>query len=581
MGVGITMVVSKRQQLITFFIWLLIVPLGFFVAHSFFPSRELDWANILLLFAIMFLTMLLPLQFQTVTISLERWVTLTIFFQYGVFTELVFIQVAMFIILFTEKSSLPLTHKFFVNSTIFTILSIVSGFVFHYAGGTIGSLNFSDVFLFGLLYAASYSLLNNILLKVYFLFNARIYSLRSKGALWDYISTLIMVPFSISLYFLHEHLDNKSLLLIGIPFIIVLVVLRMYNTSNTLNDQLSHAGEIGHELADRLLFDEVIETFLEKLKDVVPFGDAYVVDLRGGKKLIPLMGSESGVITKDVKGISFLAEKEPDDGLDKHFSQIYFNEKEVRSLKNIDFTHQVGTVMTAPIVRNQKTEGFLILTSVRKNSFRAVDMQIIDILTGYFAISLEKAKYFENTIEKSERCGLTKLNNFRYLDRKLDEETMRYHLGSLNELSVIILDIDHFKGINDTYGHESGNDILIQLAQLLLKFKKPNDTLARYGGEEFVLVLPNTSKVEAADLAETIRQEVENTPFKVIPDLSESRITIDVKITISLGVATVPDDAETAKDLLRNADRALYIGGKQAGRNRVGLYEDEAVTSVF
>ena len=564
-----------------FFVWLLVVPLGFFIAYTYFPSRELDWTNILILFAIMFLTMLIPLQFKTVTISLERWVTLTVFFQYGVFTELVFIQVAMFILLFTEKSALPLTHKFFVNSSIFVIISLVSGFVFHYAGGVIGTLDFSDIFLFGLLYAMSYSFLNSVLLKVYFYFNSRIFSLRSQGALWDYISTAIMLPFSISLYFLQEHLGNKSLLLVGIPFLIVLIVLKMYNTSNTLNEQLSNAGDIGHELADRLLFDEVIQTFLVKLNDAVPFCNAYVVDLRGGSKLIPLMGSELGAIRKEVEGIAFLGNKKPDDGLDLYFSRVYFNEKEIQSLKNITFSSPVGSMITAPIVRNEKTEGFLILTSIRKNSFRPVDMQIIDILTGYFAISLDKARYYENTIEKSERCGLTKLHNFRYLEKQMNEEVIQYHLGKISQLSVIILDIDHFKVINDTYGHESGNVILVKLAKMLQKFAKPGDTLARYGGEEFVIVLPECGKEEAANLAELIRLEVEGAFFEITPDLSEERTSIDVAITISLGVATIPEDAESAKDLLRNADRALYIGGKQAGRNRVGLFENDAVERVY
>ena len=555
-----------------FFIWILIFPPSIFIAYEYFPSRELDWANLLSLFVIMFLTMLLPLQFKNVTITLERWITLTIFFQYGVFTEFVFIQVAMFILLFTDKSALPLTHKFFVNSTVFAIISIASGFVFHYAGGIIGTLDFSAIFFYGLLYAITYTVLNNVLLKLYFYFNSRVYSLLSKGAIWDYVSTMLLVPFSISLYFLHEHLNNKSLLLVGIPFLVVLIVLRMYNNSNTLSEQLSNAGEIGHELADQLLFDEVIQTFLEKLKDVVPFENAYVVDFRGGNKLFPLMGSEMGVIRKEIEGMSFRGDKKTDDGLDSFFSRIYFNKKEVRSLKNIDFKYEVGSAITAPIIRNEKTEGYLILTSARKNTFHTVDMNIIDILTGYFSISLEKARYYENTIEKSERCGLTKLYNYHYLDKKLNEGIIRLHRGEIDKLSLIILDIDHFKMINDAYGHGSGNDVLIKLAQLLKKYGNPRDTVARYGGEEFVIILPGGSKEKAVKLAKAIRHEVEDTVFEIIPDLSESRTPVDVAITISLGVATVPDDADAAKDLLRNADRALYIGGKQAGRNRVGIY---------
>ena len=141
-----------------------------------------------------------------------------------------------------------------------------------------------------------------------------------------------------------------------------------------------------------------------------------------------------------------------------------------------------------------------------------------------------------------------------------------------------MLDIDHFKSINDTYGHECGNVILVRLAELLKNFNSTITTLARYGGEEFVFVLPNTTKEEATDLAEEIRAEVEKTNFVITPDLTEEepvdRNSIDVNITISLGVATAPDDSQNAKDLLRNADRALYIGGKQSGRNLVGVYND-------
>lgn len=560
-----------------FFVWIFIFLPSTFVAYTYFPARELDWANIAILFLIMLLTMLLPLQFQTVTISLERWITITIFFQYGVFAEFVFVQLAMFTSLFTDKSALPLTHKFFVNSTIFGVISIGSGFVFHYAGGVIGSLDFTHILFYGLLYIFTYAVLNNLLLKIYFHFNGRVFSLLSKSAIWDYISALLLLTFGIALYFLHENLGNKSILLVGIPFLIVLLVLRMYKNSNNLNEQLSQAGKIGHELAERLLFDEVIQNFLEMMRDVVPYEYAYVVDYRGGGKLIPLMASESGMVTKYIDSISFPENLQLNDGLDFDYSRIFFNKKEVRSLKNIEFTHKVVSAFTVPIIRNGKTEGFLIMTSGRKNTFHTDDMKIIDILAGYFSISLEKARYYENTIEKSERCGLTKLYNYRYLVTKLDYEILEFQNGNIKELSVIILDIDHFKKVNDTYGHESGNDILIQLAELLKNLMMREGIVARYGGEEFVIVLPECSKERASNLAEKIRLEVEETVFRIIPDLSDSRTPIDVSITVSLGVAAVPEDAEETKDLLRNADRALYIGGKQAGRNRVGLYKRDEV----
>ena len=267
-----------------------------------------------------------------------------------------------------------------------------------------------------------------------------------------------------------------------------------------------------------------------------------------------------------------------------YFTRIYFNERDIKSLKNIEFTGNIRSVLTAPIIRNGVTEGFLILTSFRKNMFQTEIVHLIDILTGFFAMSLEKARFYENTIEQGERCGLTKLYNFCYLETKLEENMTELQEGKISSLSVIMLDIDHFKSINDTYGHECGNVILVELAKLLRNFKAINSTLARYGGEEFVFVLPNSTKDEAAELAEEIRAEIEKTKFTITPNLTEDRrednLSIDVNITISLGVATAPEDANTAKDLLRNADRALYIGGKQSGRNLVGVYNDGEAASA-
>lgn len=278
--------------------------------------------------------------------------------------------------------------------------------------------------------------------------------------------------------------------------------------------------------------------------------------------------------------ITFKSKVEWDDGLDLDVPKIFGAKKEVVQLKNFMFSDKVKSVMTVPIKRNQRTEGMLILTSHHKSIFKALEMKIVDMLTGYFAISLVKARLYEKTVEQSERCGLTNLNNFRYLDKKLDEDIIRYHTGELHSLSAIILDIDYFKAINDTYGHQSGNDLLRALSGVLMSFVDQEATLARYGGEEFVFILRDKGKARTIELAEEIRKEVEEMTFRIVPDLSKNRSPIDVQMTISVGVATVPEDAEDAKLLLRNADRALYIGGKQAGRNRVGVYSEKEIVTV-
>ncbi len=566
------MMTSKTNQIRIGIVWLCIFPLIALFAYDSFPVTEIDWLYVVLLFAIMCVTMLIPIQMGGISISLERWITFAIFLQYGMFVEFIFIQFAMFILLFSAKSSLPLSHKFFANSIIFSITSLTSAFVFTLAGGKIHSAEFVHVLLYGFLYAATYTFVNSLLMKLYFKLNGQSFSLLSKVAIWDYLSTVVMVPMSVALYFLNAYLGNKSILLIGIPILTLLITIRQYNDSNHRQKQLAYATEIGRDLANQLLFNEVLNTFLDKLRGILPFDDGYVVDLRSGRALIPLVGIESGEMTKLVTKITFTQGKEENDGLNLLKTKIFSNSKEVKQLKNIIFEEQVQTVMSLPIIRDSRTEGFLILTSKRKNAFKNEDIKILEILTNYFAVSLEKARHFEQVLNKSERCGLTKLHNYRYLDRKMEETAARFYAGKIECVSVVILDIDFFKKVNDTYGHENGNIILIRLADILQSYQKEQDMLARYGGEEFVMVFPNCSKEEATEIAEAIRKEVEHALFSITSDLEQGPAPIDVQITISLGVATMPDDALSARELIRNADRALYIDGKQAGRNRVGVF---------
>lgn len=140
------------------------------------------------------------------------------------------------------------------------------------------------------------------------------------------------------------------------------------------------------------------------------------------------------------------------------------------------------------------------------------------------------------------------------------------------QFSLLMMDIDYFKRINDTYGHHAGNIILQNFAKLLENFVPEEAVLARYGGEEFVILLPHMTKEEAVQLGEEIRQCVEVTPFLIESDLAEAGQKELVFITVSIGVSNVPDDTDETKGLLRNADRALYIGAKQAGRNKVAEY---------
>jgi diguanylate cyclase (GGDEF)-like protein len=161
--------------------------------------------------------------------------------------------------------------------------------------------------------------------------------------------------------------------------------------------------------------------------------------------------------------------------------------------------------------------------------------------------------------------------NRRYLDRRLAEECARARRYSL-PLSLLLIDIDHFKPINDAYGHQVGDLVLNYLGKLVLQCIRASDIAARYGGDEVLIIAPNTTTSYAAALAERLRQHME-THEQVLTNLSNKPQKI--RFTVSIGVASLSQEASDCQSLVNNVDEALYRA-KQEGRNRIYIYAGEA-----
>ncbi len=158
------------------------------------------------------------------------------------------------------------------------------------------------------------------------------------------------------------------------------------------------------------------------------------------------------------------------------------------------------------------------------------------------------------------RDGLTKAFNKKYFLTRLDTE-LAYARRHKANLSLVMIDVDHFKQINDSYGHPAGDAVLVTLTQIIQKTVRAEDVFARYGGEEFALICRGVSREQTCVLAERIRAHVEMTQFGT----EKSRLPV----TVSLGVATMPEfAAESSLQLIAAADEALYLA-KRSGRNRV------------
>lgn len=196
----------------------------------------------------------------------------------------------------------------------------------------------------------------------------------------------------------------------------------------------------------------------------------------------------------------------------------------------------------------------------------AIYFVVLGMLFGgiYGLLSLRIARLYERVKELSITDDLTSLYNRRYLMNEL-EKAMAHARRYAQRLSLLMIDIDHFKQYNDAYGHRCGDDLLRTLGGHMKRFVRKSDFVARYGGEEFIIVVPEADKEMACKMAERLRTYVENLPFP-------SKVAQPVgKVTVSVGIAELTEETATITDFIGKADSALYRA-KQEGRNRVCIW---------
>ncbi|WP_233260447.1 sensor domain-containing diguanylate cyclase [Paenisporosarcina sp. OV554] len=552
-------------------IWVIFVPFGIYLLYQFQAPGEINWPILVGYTVLSILTTYFPFKVAGTTIFLVQWINLAIFLKYGVFVEAIVMQLAVIPLALQLKIGFSDFFRAIFNSFMFFMVSVISGVSVILMGYQVGSLELKDIILFGFIYQIINMFTNHVILYTYL----KLTKQENEGffgshTFWDYAGIIVTFPFGITLYLLNEYVSTAFLLL-GVPFLIITFLIRLYSNSERVNEDLNQATEIGHELADRLTGVEIIDLFLTKISKMLPVDYSYILDIKNGK-LVFLKSMEKDVdveidlshedLLKSIAGIVYKKEK----------SILFNKQSDWRKVSSGFLPEDAESVISVPISRNQTMEGILVIASRKKYAFESYQLQILSLLCSYFAVSLEKARFVQEAVSKSERCGLTKLYNYRYLEQQLEINMNDLLNGELRQLSLLMMDIDHFKAINDAYGHQSGNDILFGLARLLEREVEDCGILARYGGEEFVVILPNYSKEQSLILAEELRTKIESTPFEIRAELEDKPQLTLVHITTSIGVSTAPEDCDEAMALIRNADRALYIGAKREGRNRVAEY---------
>jgi two-component system, cell cycle response regulator len=211
-----------------------------------------------------------------------------------------------------------------------------------------------------------------------------------------------------------------------------------------------------------------------------------------------------------------------------------------------------------PLVAGSRIVGTLVAGSRKKTAFDDDELRMLEVIAISAAQAVLRAQLFEQMEKMATTDGLTGLVNHRTFQQRFDEQlsaAKRYG----RKLSVVLTDVDHFKSVNDTYGHPTGDQVLKGVARILRESARETDVVARYGGEEFVMVMPETDTEGARVIAERIRERVMREVFQTEQG--------PLKITMSLGVATFPDVGEPKQVLIDLADQCLYYA-KRHGRNQ-------------
>jgi diguanylate cyclase (GGDEF)-like protein len=313
--------------------------------------------------------------------------------------------------------------------------------------------------------------------------------------------------------------------------------------------------ELGKALTSSLQLDQVLRTIMEKINEVLrpDTWSLLLMDVDKGELYFQIATGKGAEALKDVR-------IKLGQGLAGWVAQtgeivvVPDTSKDSRFFAQVDARTKMETrsIVAVPVRFRDHCLGVIeLINCVGPEGFSERDLALLEALADYAAIAIENARHVQRIHELTITDDCTSLYNARHLNFMLDTEIYRSHRYAF-EFSLIFIDLDHFKMVNDTYGHLMGSKLLSEIGTAIKEKCRLIDLAFRYGGDEFVVLLPQTSKENALGVARRLHKLIREAVWLHEPGLN-------VHITASVGVASYPSDSRTKAELLHLADEAMYL----------------------
>ncbi len=324
-------------------------------------------------------------------------------------------------------------------------------------------------------------------------------------------------------------------------------------------EELENLYEITKRMSAYLKMDEIFKILCVELKNNFYFDDCRLIGIQTMKDEVQINA------VYDIVTESKLQEPK---SYDKNIIDLVSNRKKPLSITSItendkksslNLPDSIVTLLAIPIIINEGVDNVIAVENLKEEDFEK-----FSIVIGQFALEMRKVKLYQIVEKLSTIDGLTNLLLRRHFMEALKKELQRAKLHNL-KLASLMIDIDHFKKINDKYGHLAGDKVLVKIAQIIKDSARRMDLISRYGGEEFAIALSETDKEGAKVVAERIKSQVEEEAFQLDGEKANA--------TVSIGISFFPDDTEDLMELIDLSDKALYEA-KKTGRNKICIYKE-------